>query len=155
MYDPLPAMRVKTAAALSRYAAAGWLLSTMFGARVLGQVLQRWMPQPFLPPAEAFQGSNLPYAVLLSSQLAILTAMFYLTFRMQTGAMVPSRRIGLGLAWAGGIYMALSIGRIAVGLALPEADPWFSAWVPAFFHLVLAGFVLTVSLYHLRTGRAT
>jgi hypothetical protein len=113
------------------------------------------MPQPFLPPAEAFQGSNLPYAVLLSSQLAILTAMFYLTFRMQTGAMVPSRRIGLGLAWAGGIYMALSIGRIAVGLALPEADPWFSAWIPAFFHSVLAGFVLTVSLYHLRTGRGT
>jgi hypothetical protein len=148
-------MRVKTAAAFSLYAATGWLLCAMFGARVLGQMLQRWMPQPFLPPAEAFQGSSLPYGVLLSTQLVILAAMLYLTIRMQTGSLVPSRRLGVGLAWAGGIYMVFSVGRIAVGVVLPEANPWFRTWIPAFFHLVLAGFVLTVSLYHLLTGKGT
>src|SRR5689334_1149383 len=144
-------MRAKTAAALSRYAAIGWLLCAMFGARVLGQMLQRWMPQPFLPPADAFQGSGLPYGVLFSTQLVILAAMFCLTVRMQTGTLVQRRRLGVGLAWTGAIYMTFSIGRIAVGLAAPEAHPWFRTWIPAFFHLVLAAFVLTVSLYHLRT----
>ena len=148
-------MRVKTAAAFSPYAATGWPLCAMFGARVLGQMLQRWMPQPFLPPAEAFQGSSLPYGVLLSTQLVILAAMFYLTVQMQTGTLVPSRRLGVGLAWAGAIYMTFSIGRIAVGLAVPEANSWFRTWIPAFFHLVLAGFVLTVSLYHLLTRKGT
>jgi hypothetical protein len=143
-------MRVTTAADSSLYAATGWLLSALFAARVLGQALQRWLPQPFLPPAEAFQGSALPYGVLLSAQLAILTAMLYLSFRMQTGALLPSRRLGVGLAWVGTVYMAFSVGRIAVGLAVPKADAWFRTWIPALFHLVLAGFVLTVSLYHLR-----
>jgi hypothetical protein len=148
-------MRIKTAAAFAPYAATGWLLCAMFGARVLGQMLQRWMPQPFLPPADAFQGSSLRYGVLLSTQLVILAAMFYLTIRMQTRTLVPSRRLGVGLAWAGATYMTFSIGRIAVGLAVPEANPWFRTWIPAFFHLVLAGFVLTVSLYHLRTRKGT
>lgn len=143
-------MRVRTAASSSPYAAAGWLLCALFAARVLGQALQRWLPQPFLPPEEAFQGSSLPYAVLLATQLAILAAMLYVTVRMQTGALVPSRRLGVMLAWAGAVYMTFSIGRIAVGLAMPEAHSWFRTWIPAFFHLVLAGFVLTVSLYHLR-----
>jgi hypothetical protein len=64
-------MRVKTATALSPYVSTGWLLSAMFAARVLGQLLQRWMPQPFLPPAEALQGSSLPYTALLSSLLPV------------------------------------------------------------------------------------
>ena len=143
-------MRVRTAANSSLYAATGWLLSALFAARVLGQALQRWLPQPFLPPVEAFQGSALPYGVLLSAQLAILTAMLYFSLRMQIGALLPSRRLGVGLAWVGAVYMAFSVGRIAVGLAVPNADAWFRTWIPALFHLVLAGFVLTVSLYHLR-----
>lgn len=147
-------MRVRTAAS-SAYTATGWLLCALFAARVLGQALQRWLPQPFLPPEEAFQGSSLPYGILLATQLAILAAMLYVTFRMQTGALVPSRHLGFGLAWAGAVYMTFSIGRIAVGLAMPDAHSWFRTWIPAFFHLVLAGFVLTVSVYHLRSRGGT
>jgi uncharacterized membrane protein len=40
--------------------------------------------------------------------------------------------------------------RIVVGLALPDAPPWFRTWIPALFHLVLAGFVLVLALYSRR-----
>ena len=56
--------------------------------------------------------------------------------------------MGRILAWIGGIYMAGSLARLAVGLAVTDAPPWFTAWISAVFHVVLAGFVLTLAAYH-------
>ena len=137
------------------YAAACWLLSALFAARVLGQVVQHWMPQPFLPAFEAFQGSRLPYWLLLSFQLVILGVMVRVAWRVQTDRLAPSRRAGLWLAWPGAAYMVFAVARIAIGLAVPDAPAWFKTWIPAFFHLVLAGFVLVVSRYHLRRPAPT
>jgi hypothetical protein len=108
------------------------------------------MPQSFLPPLEAFQGSNLPYWLLLSFQLLILVLMLRVAWRVQKDRLVPSRRAGRWLAGAGAAYMAVALGRITIGLAVSSAHAWFKAWIPAFFHLVLAGFIVAVSLYHLR-----
>jgi hypothetical protein len=124
------------------------VLTALFATRVAGQAIQRWMPQGFLPQVGAFQGSNLPYWLLLSSQLVILALMVRVCLRMQRRTLVRTPRAGLVLAWLGGIYMALALGRIAAGLAIPDAHAWFRAWIPAFFHIVLAAFVLAVSLYH-------
>jgi len=99
-----------------------WSLSFLFALRLLGQAVQRWAPQDFLPVFGAFQGSELPYWLLLSAQLA----------------------------WAGVIYMAGSLARIAVGLAVPAAPDWFRTWIPAVFHVVLAAYVLTLALCHRR-----
>src|SRR6266446_3375787 len=123
------------------YGSCAWSLSVLFAARVLGQAVQRWMPQPFLPPFEAFQGSSLPYWLLLSFQLLILVVMVRVAWRVQTDRLVPSRRVGLWLAGAGSVYMAFALGRIAVGLAVPDADAWFKTWIPAFFPLVLATYL--------------
>src|SRR2546428_13782633 len=123
------------------YVSCAWSLSVLFAA---------WCPTPFLPPFEAFQGSSLPYWLLLSFQLLILVVMVRVAWRVQTDRLVPSRRVGLWLAGAGAVYMAFALGRIAVGLAVPGADAWFKTWIPAFFHVVLAAFLLVVSLYHLR-----
>ncbi|MGH9324969.1 MAG: hypothetical protein ACRD3V_34445 [Vicinamibacteria bacterium] len=130
-----------------------WLLTTLFAVRVLGQALQKWVPQPYLPPFDAFQGSNLPYSVLLSSQLAILALMGYLSSRVQAGMLRPSRRTGTVLRWAGALYMLAALGRIAIGVLVPDAPPWFRAWISACFHVVLASFVLLVSVDHLRPSR--
>jgi hypothetical protein len=127
-----------------------WTLSLLFALRVLGQAVQHWAPQPFLPPFDKFQGSSLPYGLLLSAQILILAAMVLLSWRVQTGKLAPSPRAARGLTWAGGIYMAASLGRIAVGLAVPVAPDWFRTWIPATFHVVLAGFVLTLAVYHWR-----
>lgn len=125
-----------------------WLLTAAFAARVAGQAIQRLSPQAFLPPFEAFQGSRLPYWALLSTQLAILGAMVLFTFRIQAGTLVATRRAGRLLRRLGIAYLSVSIGRIVIGLAVPGAPAWFTTWIPAFFHLVLASWVLLVSGYH-------
>ncbi|MES2353197.1 MAG: hypothetical protein V4568_02145 [Pseudomonadota bacterium] len=63
---------------------------------------------------------------------------------------MPRRHLGNILAWLGGVYMVTMLARLAIGLALPTAAPWFKAWIPGVFHVVLAAFVLTVSVYHRR-----
>lgn len=123
-------------------------LTALFGLRVAAQAIQRWVPQPFLPPFDEFQGSALPYGVLLSSQLIILTAMAYCALRVRAGTLRPGRRAGNVLAWLGGVYMGVSLFRIAIGLTVPGAGPWFSAWIPATLHVVLAAFVVTLAYYH-------
>ena len=127
-----------------------WGLLFAFVLRVLGQATQHWIPQTFLPPFSAFQGSRLPYGLLLTLQLAIVSAMAVVCERVRRGELVPSRRARNILASLGGIYMACALARIAVGLELPEAPAWFTAWIPAGFHVVLAGFVLTLAAYHHR-----
>ena len=132
------------------YAALLWLLTILFALRVVSQVLQLWAPQVFLPPFDAFQGSNLPYWLLLSVQLVILVVMTVVCRRVQTGSLAPSARAGTVLMWAGWTYMTVSVGRIVVGLSWPAAPAWFSTWIPAVFHLVLAAYVLTLAYYHRR-----
>ena len=84
-------------------AALLWLLMMAFAMRVLGQALQRWAPQPLLPPFDAFQGSNLPYWLLLSVQLVILVVMTIVCRRVQTGSLAPSAR-----AWSSPRYTGSS-----------------------------------------------
>jgi len=136
--------------AAARCAALLWALSFLFALRVLGQALQRWAPQSFLPSFGEFQGSALPYWFLLSAQILILAAMTLISWRVQAGTLAPSPRAASALAWAGGIYMAASLARLAVGLAVPAAPDWFRTWIPAVYHVVLAGFVLTLAVYHRR-----
>jgi hypothetical protein len=131
-----------------RYAWMLGSLTVLFALRVVGQALQRWAPQPFLPAFDEFQGSGVPYGLLLSIQIVLLLLMARVTRRIATGASRPSRRAARVLGWAGGVYMTGSLLRIVAGVVLPDAPAWFSTWVPAFFHVVLAGFVLTLALYH-------
>ena len=125
-----------------------WLLTATFAARVAGQAIQIVWPQPFLPAFGSFQGSRLPYWALLSVQLAILTAMIRFDFRIQAGTLIATRRAARVLGVLGGAYLAASIGRIVIGLVVPQAPPWFSTWIPALFHLALALWVLLVAGYH-------
>ncbi|MGE0557157.1 MAG: hypothetical protein AB7E73_14255 [Burkholderiales bacterium] len=131
-----------------------WTLTVLFAARVLGQALQYWMPVPFLPAFDEFQGSRLPYGFLLATQLLILGLMICTAGRIQSRRLVPRSGVGRLLWWAGWIYFSGSAARVAAGLAMPDAHPWFRAWIPAMFHLVLAAFVLLVACYHLRASAA-
>jgi uncharacterized protein len=125
-----------------------WLLTALFAARVAGQAIQRWAPIALLPPDHAFQGSSLPYPFLLSAQIVILVAMGYASWRASHGQLKPSRRWAVFLGAAGALYMTVALGRIAVGALAPTAPAWFRAWIPAFFHAVLASYVLALSAFH-------
>ena len=139
--------------ATKQYGIVGWVLTALFAVRVAGQAVQTWFPQASLPAAEAFQGSSLPYGLLLLVQLVILAIMVRTSVRMQSADLPPRRRVGLWLGALGALYMAFALGRIAIGLMVPDANAWFRTWIPAFFHVVLAGYVLCASFYHLRMSK--
>ncbi len=130
-----------------------WLLTVLFAVRVAGQAIQAWWPQSFLPPFGDFQGSHLAYPALLTSQLLILAVMLRWSWKVQRGS-TPSARAAAALFWCGVLYLAASLARLAIGLGFAAAPPWFSAWISGVFHLVLAGFVLTVAASHRRGSRA-
>jgi len=121
------------------------LLTGLFGCRVAGQAMQRVSPQDWLPPFASFQGSSLPYWALLAAQLVILTGMTRISLRVFRGNLRLSRKAARTLRWLGGVYMGGALLRIAIGVALPGAPEWFSTWIPAAFHVVLAGWVLVLS----------
>lgn len=128
-----------------------WSLTLLFTLRVAGQAVQRWWPQPSLPPFDAFQGSGLPYLFLLSAQLIILVLMVRAALRVGAGTLSPSQGQLRFLLGFGAIYLAGSVLRIVIGVVAPAVSHWFTAWIPAFFHLVLAAFVITLAL-HARSG---
>ena len=130
------------------WAATLWLLTALFSLRVVGQAVQRWLPQPWLPPFPTWQGSTTPYPLLLAIQFVILGAMACAAYGAWNGTIVPSRRRMVWTAWIGAAYMAAALARLAVGLASDEAPAWFDAWISSAFHVVLAGFVLALSRYH-------
>jgi hypothetical protein len=127
--------------------AAAWccIAFALFALRVLAQAIQHFVPQSFLPPFNAFQGSGLPYPLLLSAQAAILAWMAVTCRRVLAGSQRRSGRTSMALAWFGWPYMAGSVLRIAIGLTIPAAPGWFRAWIPGIFHLVLAAFVLAAA----------
>ena len=143
--------RYRTAAGGYGNRAASRILATLtalFALRVAAQAIQLWAPVSFLPPFDAFQGSDLPYAVLLSSQLAILDVMIGVTSRVRWGALRRSARAARVLAALGAVYLAGSVARLVIGVTVPDAGQWMSASLPAFFHVVLAAFVLGLAAYH-------
>ena len=123
-------------------------LTALFAARVLAQAIQYVHPIETLPPFQAFQGSALPYGVLLPAQLIILGAMHTSTLAVAQGAYLPRPRLARFLAWFGGLYLTGSVLRLCIGILVPDAAPWFHAWIPAAFHLVLASFVLVLADCH-------
>ena len=131
-----------------RFALALGGLTALFALRVAAQALQRWTPLDALPDFGSFQGSGLPYWLLLAVQLFILALMVSIAYDVAGCTRRRNQRAARVLGWVGAVYMAGSLGRIAIGLALPDAPPWFTAWIPAFFHVILAAFVLTLAAYH-------
>lgn len=125
------------------------LLSVLFALRVLGQAVQFWTGVPWLPGFESFQGSGVPYWALLPAQALILGFMGHHCWQVRRGEVEPRPERGRTLLWLGGTYLAGSLGRMAIGL-VPGAPGWYRAWIPGAFHVVLAGYVVTLAAYHLR-----
>ena len=128
--------------ASTRAALVMCLLTALFAARVLAQLVQRERPVPWLPAFDAFQGSNLTYPVLLAAQMLILAAMIGIIARLAREPWQVPPLVQRLLAVFGWIYFGVMAARLAIGVLAPHSGAWFTAWIPAVFHLVLAAFVL-------------
>lgn len=131
--------------ASQRYAPVLWILLFLFCLRVTGQALVYFFSVSFLPPMETWYSGLMPYPYLLPTQLLIvfLYGKVCLDFSRGVGFFAnPRRRLGMGLLIFGSLYLVAMIVRLLI---------WQKHTIPIFFHGVLAGFVITVGLYHARS----
>jgi hypothetical protein len=97
-------------------------------------------------PFDAWQGSSLDYPLLLTSQVLILAAMACGTRAAYRGTRVRAS-VGRWLIALGAVYLASMGARLVLGLTVLSALAWFAKPLPALFHMVLAGYVLTFGHY--------
>lgn len=124
-----------------------WLLFALFVLRVAGQAMVAFAGVQWLPPMERWHSGLLPYEVLLASQVLIIALMAWICadFTRRRGFFVQPRRFfAVPWLWFGWMYLAGMLARFAIQ----------GPTIPAFFHWVLAGFVIAVGLWHRRQLRA-
>ncbi len=132
---------------LYRYFSWMLVLAGLFGLRVLAQLIQAIYPLSFMPPFHAWHGAVMPYPVLVVWQLVVILVMAAVLLRVRADAVVPRRwkyRVCFSL---GGLYFAFMAFRLIAGLTFLTDHPWFSKSLPAFFHVVLASFILLLGHY--------
>jgi hypothetical protein len=127
------------------------LFTALFAFRVAAQLVQYASPTRFLPPFDAWQGGGLDYPLLLASQLFILAAMAWGTSAVYRRAR-GRESVGRWLIVIGAVYFVSMSARLVLGLTVLSDLAWFAKPLPALFHMVLAGYVLTLGRYHSRRG---
>lgn len=137
---------------LSRLASWLWLLTALFAFRVLAQLTQLFAPVPFLPPFAAWHSATLSYGQLLAAQIVMLALMIHVAWRCATVRGTRCARTGGLLLWLGGVYFGVMLLRLLLGMTMLSGHHWFGQPIPAVFHLVLAGFVLTLGAWHRSAG---
>lgn len=126
-----------------------WLLflTALFVLRVVGQLVQAIGPVSFLPPFDDFQGSTLPYGALLGAQLAIIAVQVEILRRVRTDSIRPRAWQHRACFALGGVYFTVMAFRLVAGTTFLADNAWFSKSIPAFFHVVLASFLLALGHY--------
>jgi hypothetical protein len=123
------------------------ILLGLFVARCLCQFLQYIYPLPWLPAFERWQSGTLPYGLLLLSQVVITISAAILVLRISKGKLKKNKRIGDYLYGIGIFYFCASLLRFFIGYAYLPQDPFWGASIPAFFHMVLASWIILFGLY--------
>ena len=134
-----------------RYGPWLWLLTGLFALRVAAQPAALIFDEGVLPPFDSWHGGVLPYPVLLLTQLLILGWLARTAWRFGAAAVAPNRSAGRLLLIFGGLYFAVMSLRLLLGATVLGGVRWFASPLPAFFHLVLAMYLLLVGYFHAST----
>lgn len=126
------------------------LLLAAFLLRVAAQPLARLSGWRWLPPFEAWQSGAFPYPALLASQLVLAALMAYAAAGVSSGRTRPRPALGRWVAAAAGLYAAVMVPRLILGLTAYRGHWWLDAPLPTAFHLVLMTFLAVYGHYHLR-----
>lgn len=129
------------------------VLTALFALRVCAQLLQALYPVGWFPEFEAWQSGLLPYPLLLASQFAIIGLMSFVLHRVRNGTIRARRWKYRVCLFFGGAYFAVMAFRWLAGLTFLADQAWFARSLPAFFHLVLALFILLLGLHIRRRNR--
>lgn len=126
-----------------------WSLALLFFLRIIGQLIQEIHAVAWLPQLGAWQGSSLPYKFLLSSQLIILAVLLRIAQQHSKACVQKNTNKGKWLLAFGVLYFVGMAGRLVIGITGLSMHPWFHTFIPVFFHLTLATFVLILAAFHL------
>lgn len=126
-----------------------WVLSALFLARVVGQMLVHFLHVGFLPPMPEWYSGLMPYPYLLPSQFLILAFMAKVNWdvsRRRGFFMTPHPRLGQALFVFCLLYAGVMVVRYFVsGQLHPERRFWPPGSIPIVFHFVLAGYLYVMS----------
>ena len=131
-----------------RYTPWLWLLVALFTFRVIAQFTVAMVNVPGLPAFDKWHSGTVPYAGLLAFQVVIVWIMIRQTVGCSTGRVKPNAATGRILWVLGLVYLGVMLLRWLLGLTVMTDSRWFTNQIPTFFHIVLASFVLLVSVYH-------
>jgi hypothetical protein len=132
------------------YAWALWFLTGLFAFRVAAQPAALAFDR-LLPSFNSWDGGVLPYPVLLVTQLVILGWLARTAWRFSTGRITPRPSIGRAALAFGGVYFGVMFLRLLLGATVLRDLRWFASPLPAFFHLVLATYLLVYGYCHVHT----
>jgi hypothetical protein len=125
-----------------------WLLTALFAVRVAAQPAALVVSATWLPSFESWHGGVLPYPMLLLSQIVILGWLAWTAHRFGSGLIEPSPRLGRAALHFGTVYFVVMLVRLLLGVTVLAHVRWFASPLPAFFHLVLASYVVLFGLVH-------
>jgi hypothetical protein len=135
-----------------RYAPWLWLLLALFAFRVVAQPLSLVVQLTILPSFESWHSAALPYPLLLASQVLLLAAMGWTTYRFTKGVVRPRRSVGSVGLTLGSLYFLAMVARLLLGVTVLSHHRWFASPIPTVFHLVLAAWVLVFGHFHWAHG---
>ena len=137
---------------LKSYAFWLWALLGLFCFRVISQLVQAKFDVPFLPAFDAWHSGTLPYQYLVLAQVLIIVVCGRICLQFTSGKVVAKKRVGILLFGLGVLYASAMAARLLIGFFI-SSSPWFHAYLPLFFHFVLASFLMVAGTFHLRHSR--
>lgn len=124
-----------------------WLLTALFLARVLGQVIVvLWAPR-WLPPMAQWYSGLMAYRYLLPCQIAILVLQTALNESCRRAVWVfaePRPRAASVLVALALVYWAGMVVRYVARMIRKREERWFGGTIPIVFHCVLAGYLFVL-----------
>ena len=118
------------------------VLCALFSVRVIAQLLQATYAVDWIPAFDAWHSGALPYPILLAAQVSIIGWMSFVLNKVRNQTIRPRRWKYRACLIFGGSYFAFMSFRWIAGMTFLAENAWFSRTIPAFFHLVIAGFIL-------------
>jgi len=133
-----------------QYARWLYLLTGLFLFRISAQLIVAVVDVAYLPAFEYWHSGTMPYELLLIFQCLIFFVMVKTAFSFSNNNISPNKIIGEVLLIMGMLYLVTMLLRIVLGLILFTDSRWFTNYIPTFFHIILATYVLLVGHFHYR-----
>jgi hypothetical protein len=123
------------------------IILLLFSFRVVSQYLQLNADITFLPEFDAWHSASIPYPFLLCSQLIIIFLSGTVILKIYKCSYRANAKRATILMWLGWLYFILMMIRFLLSTTVLQSHVWFGATLPAFFHMVLASFLIALGSY--------